>query len=176
MKNAVNKFLAIGSWSQFTFWHNHHQPLRGWAFLSRIAGLHLLKRKKMMLLVPIYLFLSHYRLLYLHKCTEKDGDREAWGLYRVQAPPRLVCVAWWHWKRLCSRLQWYRHSIPKTLVIWVSPVTLNQIAKVIWEGDAYITKVWEWGWPKRGDAHITVLNIRLKEEERRDFTKSTTDC
>ena len=65
--------------------------------------------------------------------------------------------------------------IPKTLVIWVSPVTLNQITKVIWEGDVYITKVWEWGCPKRGDAHITVLNIRLKEEKRRDFTKSTTD-
>ena len=46
----------------------------------------------MMLLVSIYLFLSYYRLLYLHKCTEKDGDGEAWGLYRVEAPPRLLLL------------------------------------------------------------------------------------
>ena len=46
-------------------------------------------------------------------------------------------------------LQWYGHPrvlgipIPKTLVILVSPVTLTltltQIAKVMWEGDAHIT-------------------------------------
>ena len=43
--------------------------------------------------------------------------------------------------------QWYGHprvlGIPilKHLVIWASPVTLTQIAKVIWEGDAPITRV-----------------------------------
>ena len=53
------------------------------------------------------------------------------------------------WKILFPWSQWYGHprvlgiSIPKTLVIWVSPVTLTltQIAKVIWEGDAHITRV-----------------------------------
>ena len=44
----------------------------------------------MMLLLLIYLFLSHYRLKNLDKCKEKDGDGEAWGSYGVQAPPRLV--------------------------------------------------------------------------------------
>ena len=37
--------------------------------------------------------------------------------------------------------------IPKTLVIWASPVTLTLIAKVIWEGDAHITSVLEMGMP-----------------------------
>ena len=43
--------------------------------------------------------------------------------------------------------QWYGHprvlGIPilKHLVIWASPVTLTQIAKVIWEGDSPITRV-----------------------------------
>ena len=48
--------------------------------------------------------------------------------------------------------------IPKTLVIWASPVTLTltQIARVIWEGDAHITGFWEWGCRKRGDAHFIV--------------------
>ena len=42
------------------------------------------------------------------------------------------------------------HSQCKTLVIWASPVTLsvNQIAEVIWEGDAYITRVLGMGMPK----------------------------
>ena len=51
---------------------------------------------------------------------------------------------------------WYGNTrvlglpIPKTLVIWASPVTLNltQIAKVIWEGDADITRVLGMGMPK----------------------------
>ena len=53
-----------------------------------------------MLLLLIYLFLSHYRLKNLDKCKEKDGDGEAceleaceleaWGFGRVQAPRRLV--------------------------------------------------------------------------------------
>ena len=40
--------------------------------------------------------------------------------------------------------------IPKTLVIWASPVTLTltQIAKVIWEVDAHITRVLGMGMPK----------------------------
>ena len=54
--------------------------------------------------------------------------------------------------------QWYGHpralgiSIPKTLVIWASPVTLTltltQIAKVIREGDAHITRILGMGMPK----------------------------
>ena len=52
--------------------------------------------------------------------------------------------------------QWYGHlrvlgiPIPKTLVIWASPVTLTltQIAKVIWEVDAHITRVLGMGMPK----------------------------
>ena len=51
---------------------------------------------------------------------------------------------------------WYGNTcvlgiqIPKTLVIWASPVTLTltQIAKVIWEGDADITRVLGMGMPK----------------------------
>ena len=40
--------------------------------------------------------------------------------------------------------------LPKTLVIWASPVTLIliHIAKVIWEGDAHITRVLRMGMPK----------------------------
>ena len=52
--------------------------------------------------------------------------------------------------------QWYGHPralaipISKTLVIWTFPVTLTltQIAKVIWEGDAHITRVLGMGMPK----------------------------
>ena len=52
--------------------------------------------------------------------------------------------------------QWLGHprvlGIPlsKTLVIWASPVTLTliHIAKVIWEGDAHITRVLGMGMPK----------------------------
>ena len=42
--------------------------------------------------------------------------------------------------------------ILKSLGIWVSPVTLTltQIAKVIWEGDAHITRVLGMGMPKTG--------------------------
>ena len=52
--------------------------------------------------------------------------------------------------------------VPKTLLIWASPVTLTltltQIAKVIiiWEGDTHITRVWGMGSPKRRVACITV--------------------
>ena len=50
--------------------------------------------------------------------------------------------------------------VPKTLLIWASPVTLTltvtQIAKVIWEGDTHITRVWGMGSPKRRVARITV--------------------
>ena len=74
--------------------------------------------------------------------------------------------------RLCSKKSWREHSalslwnpgrchsdmgipIPKTLVIWASPVTLTIIAKIRWDGDAHISLwFWEWGCPKRGDAHI----------------------
>ena len=52
--------------------------------------------------------------------------------------------------------QWYGHlrvsgiPIPKTLVIWASPVTLilTQIAKVIWEGYAPITRGLGMGMPE----------------------------
>ena len=48
--------------------------------------------------------------------------------------------------------------IPKTLVIWASPVTviltLTQIAEVI-RGMPISLEFWESGCPKRGDAHIT---------------------
>ena len=62
-------------------------------------------------------------------------------------------------------LQWYGHPrvlgipIPKTLVIWVSPLalTLTQIAKVISEGDVLITRVLEMGMPKtRGCPYHTL--------------------
>ena len=74
--------------------------------------------------------------------------------------------------RLCSKKSWREPSalnlwnpgrchsdvgipIPKTLVIWASPVTLTIIAKIRWDGDAHISLwFWEWGCPKRGDAHI----------------------
>ena len=74
--------------------------------------------------------------------------------------------------RLCSKKSWREASalnlwnpgrshsdmgipIPKTLVIWASPVTLTIIAKIRWDGDAHISLwFWEWGCPKRGDAHI----------------------
>ena len=49
--------------------------------------------------------------------------------------------------------------IPKTLVIWVSPValTLTQIAKVISEGDVLITRVLGMGMPKtRGCPYHTL--------------------
>ena len=50
--------------------------------------------------------------------------------------------------------------IPKSLVIWVSPVTLTltQIAKVIKyeKGMPISLGFWEWGCLKRRDAHITV--------------------
>ena len=49
--------------------------------------------------------------------------------------------------------------IPKTLVIWASPLTLTltltQIAEVI-RGMPISLEFWESGCPKRGDAHITV--------------------
>ena len=35
----------------------------------------------------------------------------------------------------------FGHPIPKTLVMWVFPLTLTQIAKVVWEGDAFIARV-----------------------------------
>ena len=38
--------------------------------------------------------------------------------------------------------------IPKALVMWVSPLTLTQIAKVVWEGDACIDRVLGMGMPK----------------------------
>ena len=41
--------------------------------------------------------------------------------------------------------------IPKTLVIWASPVTLIQIATVILQGDAHITRVLGMGMPKTGE-------------------------
>ena len=56
--------------------------------------------------------------------------------------------------------------IPKTPVIWASPVTLililTQIAKVIWEGDAHITRVFGVGMPKTRGAFITVTAARTQ--------------
>ena len=45
--------------------------------------------------------------------------------------------------------------IPKTPGIWASPVTLTQIAKVM----PISLGFWEWGWRKRGGAHITVTLV-----------------
>ena len=52
---------------------------------------------------------------------------------------------------LLSMSQWYGHPrvlgvpIPKTLLIWASPGnltrTITQIVRVIWEGDAHVTRV-----------------------------------
>ena len=53
-----------------------------------------------------------------------------------------------------------RIPIPKTLVIWASPVTLTLIAKVIWEGDAHITSVLEMGMPISLTAAKTILPRR----------------
>ena len=67
--------------------------------------------------------------------------------------------------RLCSKKSWREPSalnlwnpgrchsdvgipIPKTLVIWASPVTLTIIAKIRWDGDAHITRVLGMGMPK----------------------------
>ena len=60
MKNALKQFLdfpIIWSWRQFNFYHNYEveRSSQGWQ-------LFILKRKNMMLLLLIYLFLSHYRL------------------------------------------------------------------------------------------------------------------
>ena len=52
--------------------------------------------------------------------------------------------------------------IPKTLVIWASALTLTQIAKVIWEGDAHIAKVLGMGMPKTRGVRITVTGRQLE--------------
>ena len=74
---------------------------------------------------------------------------------RNDKQPRLQGFSLTKWEGRC-------HSdkcipIPKTLMIWVSPVTLTltQIAKVIWEGDAR-EGFWEWVCPKREDTYIFV--------------------
>ena len=56
--------------------------------------------------------------------------------------------------------------IPKTLVIRTSPsdITLAIWVRVSATGDTHITRVWEWGYPKRGDAHITVTPLALAEK------------
>ena len=72
-------------------------------------------------------------------------------------PAACLSILSWHfyWRPVS---QWYEHPrvlgilIPKPLVIWVIPLTLTQIAKVVWEGDAYIASVFN----GNGDAHITV--------------------
>ena len=53
--------------------------------------------------------------------------------------PLLACVSGGFFREGCNSDM--GSPIPKNLVIWVSPVTLTltQIAKVIWEGDAHIT-------------------------------------
>ena len=67
--------------------------------------------------------------------------------------------------RLCSKKSWREASalnlwnpgrshsdmgipIPKTLVIWASPVTLTIIAKIRWGGDAHITRLLAMWMPK----------------------------
>ena len=67
--------------------------------------------------------------------------------------------------RLCSKKSWREPSalnlwnpgrchsdvgipIPKTLVIWASPVTLTIIAKIRWGGDAHITRLLAMWMPK----------------------------
>ena len=63
-----------------------------------------------------------------------------------------------------SLSQWYGHlrvlgiPISKTLVIWASPVTLTitQIAKVIWEGDAHITRVLDMGMPETREQGVSL--------------------
>ena len=52
---------------------------------------------------------------------------------------------------------------PKTLVIRTSPsdITLAIWVRVSATGDIHITRVWEWGYAKRGDAHITVTPLAL---------------
>ena len=72
---------------------------------------------------------------------------------------------------------WYGNTsvlgipIPKTLVIWASPVTLNltQIAKVIWEGDADITRVLGMGMPKTRGCPYRCDTGLLPQKGKRDL-------
>ena len=74
--------------------------------------------------------------------------------------------------------KWYGHPrvlgipIPKTLVIWASPVTLTltQIAKVIWEGDVHITRVLGMGMPKTRGCPYHFDTGLLPQKGKRDLT------
>ena len=79
-----------------------------------------------------------------------QSDHNAIVLWK--AFPRIVLVVYHTLVQTTVAVsQCYGHphvlgiSILKTLVIWASPVTLTQIAKVRWEGDVYITRVWGMG-------------------------------
>ena len=57
MKNALKQFLIIWSWRQFNFYHDYEVER-----FSKGRQLFILKGKKIVLILLIYLFLSHYRL------------------------------------------------------------------------------------------------------------------
>ena len=79
-------------------------------------------------------------------------------------PVACLSILSWHfyWRPVS---QWYEHPrvlgilIPKPLVIWVIPLTLTQIAKVVWEGDAYIASVFN----GNGDAQNAGMPISLSQ-------------
>ena len=90
-----------------------------------------------------------------------DANSKAWGGTNRSHTSNIVPVS-----------QWYGHPrvlgypILKPLVIWVSPViltlTLTQITKVIWKGDAHTTWVNGLGMGGGGwDAHITITPALL---------------
>ena len=88
------------------------------------------------------------------KCTGLDLDSLDFDLNIWFRPEKLPVLQW------CGHPRVLGIPIPKTLVIWVFsshitfPIWVSDRVRVT--GDAHITRVWEWGCPKRGNAHITV--------------------
>ena len=75
-----------------------------------------------------------------------------------------AAIGFWFWsltsgpksfRRCCSDMG---NPMPKSLVIWASSsrITLGIWVRVRVTGDAISLGFWEWGCPKRGNAHITV--------------------
>ena len=92
------------------------------------------------------------------------------------------------WKSMNFLSQWYGYPlvlgipIPKTLVIWASPVTLTltltQVAKVIWKGDARITRILGMRMPKtRGcPHHCNIATVEARKLGRVSSRKDFWDC
>ena len=91
----------------------------------------------------------HSDTLYSLGSDLSGGKSSFAGTYRYQSPfeqlgtgekgsvkPDFQIIVWAAVTVICIGI-----PIHKTQVIWASPVTLTQFAKVIWEGDAHITRV-----------------------------------